>query len=168
MVLLHTRYYNYLQLAIRIRRHFRNALHSIKTWPLLRSFMVNLGIWNNGILEIKLWLSMTFDPCYPGLRIQLTAPAWSFYTRPLQGKVARINVSWKEQKRILGWVLSGKFFRNFCSFRKTIMIPMGEEVYRACLLEEWRGSKWRRLKRERWDDEKKLEKRRREVLDSSI
>ena len=113
------------------RRHFRNALHSIKTWPLLRSLMVNLGIWNNGILEIKLWLSMTFDPCCPGLRIQSTAPAWSFYTRPLQGKVARINVSWKEQKRILGWVLSGKFFRNFCSFRKTIMIPMGEEVYKA-------------------------------------
>ena len=115
------------------RRHFRNALHSIKTWPLLRSLMVNLGIWNNGILEIKLWLSMTFDPCCPGLRIQLTAPAWSFYTRPLQGKVARINVSWKEQKRILGWVLSGKFFflEIFCSFRKTILIPMGEEVYKA-------------------------------------
>ena len=45
---------------------------------------------------------------------------------------------------------------------------MGEEAYRACLLEGGRGSKWRRLKRERWDDEKKLEKRRREVLDSSI
>ena len=44
---------------------------------------------------------------------------------------------------------------------------MGEEAERACL-RGMKRSKWRRLEGERWDDEKKLDKRRREVLDSLI
>ena len=116
------------------RRHFRNALHSIKTWPLLRSFMVNLGIWNNGILEIKLWLSMTFDPCCPGLRIQLTAPAWSFYPRPLQGKVARINVSWKDRNAFWVEFWVGSFLEIFALSEKLLWSRWGRKFTRQGML----------------------------------
>ena len=57
-----------------------------------------------------------------------------FYIRPLQGKVVRINVSWKEQKRILDWALSGKFLEIFALSEKLLWSRWGRKFTRQGML----------------------------------